>query len=288
MLRHKKNVFLKKSINQLQDMQSVVWQEIEQLYQEFQKLGISEAVDYEKYYLYSLIAHSTAIEGSTLTEVETQILFDEGLTAKGKPLVYHLMNEDLKKAFELAKTDSVSLIPITSAFLQKLNATLMRTTGSVHNVMGGSFDSSKGDFRLCGVTAGIGGWSYMNYQKVPAKVDELCALLQEKQKTVGTLREQYELSFNAHLNLVTIHPWVDGNGRTARLLMNYIQFCYNLFPTKIFKEDREEYILSLRQSQEEENNRYFLDFMFGQLKKSLLLEIEKFNSSRKKGFSFMF
>ncbi|WP_300764837.1 Fic family protein [uncultured Bacteroides sp.] len=269
-------------------MQSVVWQEIEQLYQEFQKLGISEAVDYEKYYLYSLIAHSTAIEGSTLTEVETQILFDEGLTAKGKPLVYHLMNEDLKKAFELAKTDSVSLIPITSAFLQKLNATLMRTTGSVHNVMGGSFDSSKGDFRLCGVTAGIGGWSYMNYQKVPAKVDELCALLQEKQKTVGTLREQYELSFNAHLNLVTIHPWVDGNGRTARLLMNYIQFCHNLFPTKIFKEDREEYILSLRQSQEEENNRYFLDFMFGQLKKSLLLEIEKFNSSRKKGFSFMF
>ncbi|MBM6883664.1 Fic family protein [Bacteroides caecigallinarum] len=269
-------------------MQSVVWQEIEQLYQEFQKLGISEAVDYEKYYLYSLITHSTAIEGSTLTEAEAQMLFDEGLTAKGKPLVYHLMNEDLKKAYELAKTDSVSLIPITSAFLQKLNATLMRTTGSVHNVMGGSFDSSKGDFRLCGVTAGIGGWSYMNYQKVPAKVDELCALLQEKQKTVGTLREQYELSFNAHLNLVTIHPWVDGNGRTARLLMNYIQFCHNLFPTKIFKEDREEYILSLRQSQEEENNRYFLDFMFGQLKKSLLLEIEKFNSSRKKGFSFMF
>ena len=279
---------MKKSTNQLQDMQSVVWQEIEQLYQEFQKLGISEAVDYEKYYLYSLITHSTAIEGSTLTEAEAQMLFDEGLTAKGKPLVYHLMNEDLKKAYELAKTDSVSLIPITSAFLQKLNATLMRTTGSVHNVMGGSFDSSKGDFRLCGVTAGIGGWSYMNYQKVPAKVDELCALLQEKQKIVGTLREQYELSFNAHLNLVTIHPWVDGNGRTARLLMNYIQFCHNLFPTKIFKEDREEYILSLRQSQEEENNRYFLDFMFGQLKKSLLLEIEKFNSSRKKGFSFMF
>lgn len=128
----------------------------------------------------------------------------------------------------------------------------MRTTGSIHNVMGGSFDSSKGEFRLCGVTAGVGGRSYMSYQKVPAKVDELCALLQEKQKTVGTFREQYELSFNAHLNLVTIHPWIDGNGRTARLLMNYIQFCYNLFSTKIFKEDREEYISALQQSQEEE------------------------------------
>ena len=269
-------------------MEQGVWQEIERLYQKFQQLGISEVVDYEKYYLYSLITHSTAIEGSTLTEAEAQMLFDEGLTAKGKPLVYHLMNEDLKKAYELAKEEPKSKKPINSAFLQKLNSTLMRTTGSIYNVMGGSFDSSKGEFRLCGVTAGIDGRSYMSYQKVPAKVEELCALLQEKQKAVGTFREQYELSFNAHLNLVTIHPWVDGNGRTARLLMNYIQFCYNLFPTKIFKEDREEYISALRQSQEEETNLPFLGFMAVQLKKSLSLEIERFKTSQKKIFSFMF
>ena len=105
---------------------------------------------------------------------------------------------------------------------------------------------------------------------------------------MGTFREQYELSFNAHLNLVTIHPWVDGNGRTARLLMNYIQFCYNLFPTKIFKEDREEYISALRLSQEDEVNQPFLNFMADQLKKSLSLEIERFNNSQKKIFSFMF
>ena len=128
----------------------------------------------------------------------------------------------------------------------------------------------------------------MTYQKVPAKVEELCALLHEKQRGVGTFREQYELSFNAHLNLVTIHPWVDGNGRTARLLMNYIQFCYHLFPTKIFKEDREEYISALQLSQEEEVNQPFLDFMAGQLKKSLSLEIERFDASQKKIFSFMF
>lgn len=269
-------------------MEQEVWQEIEQLYQRFQKLGINEAVDYDKYYLYSLITHSTAIEGSTLTELDAQLLFDEGVTAKGKPLVHHLMNEDLKQAYEFAKTESERLVPVTPAFLRRLNATLMHTTGSVHSVMGGSFDSSKGEFRLCGVTAGVGGYSYMNYLKVPAKVDELCVILQEKQKTVRTVREQYELSFNAHLNLVTIHPWVDGNGRIARLLMNYIQFCYHLFPTKIFKEDREAYILSLRQCQDEGTNQPFLDFMAGQLKKSLSLEIERFNASQKKGFCFMF
>lgn len=269
-------------------MEQSVWHEIEQLYQKFQKLRINEAVDYDKYYLYSLITHSTAIEGSTLTELDTQLLFDEGVTAKGKPLVHHLMNEDLKQAYELAKAESVSLVPVTPAFLQRLNATLMRTTGSVHSVTGGSFDSSKGEFRLCGVTAGVGGHSYMNYLKVPAKIDEFCAILQAKQKTMGTFREQYELSFNVHLNLVTIHPWVDGNGRTARLLMNYIQFCYHLFPMKIFKEDRADYILSLRQSQDDEVDQSFLAFMAMQLKKSLFLEIEKYNLSRKKGFNFMF
>ncbi len=269
-------------------MEQDVWQEIEQLYQTFQELGINESVDYDKYYLYSLITHSTAIEGSTLTELDTQLLFDEGVTAKGKPLVHHLMNEGLKQAYDFAKAESGQLVPITPVFLQRLNAVLMRTTGSVHSVMGGSFDSSKGEFRLCGVTAGVGGQSYMNYIKVPAKVDELCVLLQEKQKIARTFREQYELSFNAHLNLVTIHPWVDGNGRTARLLMNYIQFCYRLFPTKIFKEDREAYILSLRQCQNEETNQPFLSFMAGQLKKSLSLEIERFKASQKKGFCFMF
>lgn len=269
-------------------MEQGVWQEIEQLYQKFRQLGINEAVDYEKYYLYSLIAHSTAIEGSTLTETEVQKLFDGGLTAKGKPLVHHLMNEDLKKAYELAKEDAKCKEPINSAFLQKLNATLMRTTGSIHHVMGGTFDSSKGEFRLCSATAGFGVRSYTSYQKFPAKVEKLCTLLQDKQKAARTFREQYELSFNAHFNLATIHPWVDGNGRAARLLMNYIQFCYSLLPTKTFKEDREAYISALRLSREEEVSLPFFHFMAGQLKKSLSQEIERFNASQTRSFSFMF
>lgn len=269
-------------------MEQNIWKELEELNQEFMKLGIIQSVDYEKYYLYSLITHSTAIEGSILTEIETQLLFDEGLTAKGKPLVHHLMNEDLKDAYESAKDKAKLHTLITPAFLQEMNAMLMRTTGGIHNTVAGSFNSSEGEYRLCGVTVGIGGHSYMNYLKVPEKVEELCLLLQDKQKKAATFQEQYELSFNAHLNLVTIHPWLDGNGRTARLLMNYLQFCYSLFPSKIFMEDRADYILSLRQSQEDETNQPFFDFMVMQLKKSLSSEIEKYNASRKKGFSFMF
>ena len=58
--------------------------------------GIEQQVDYEKFYLYSLITHSTAIEGSTVTEVENQLLFDEGIAAKGRSLVEQMMNVDLK------------------------------------------------------------------------------------------------------------------------------------------------------------------------------------------------
>ena len=52
----------------------------------FKQLGIDEQIDYNKFYLYSIITHSTAIEGSTVTEIENQLLFDEGISAKGRSM----------------------------------------------------------------------------------------------------------------------------------------------------------------------------------------------------------
>ncbi|EJW97703.1 Fic family protein [gut metagenome] len=63
------------------------------------ELGIFNQIDYEKKYLYSIITHSTAIEGSTITEVETQLLFNEGITANGKPMVEQLMPTALQVYF---------------------------------------------------------------------------------------------------------------------------------------------------------------------------------------------
>ena len=56
------------------------------LLQQHKELGISEQIDYNKFYLYSIIAHSTAIEGSTVTEVEAQLLFDEGITSSKRTI----------------------------------------------------------------------------------------------------------------------------------------------------------------------------------------------------------
>ncbi|MCL2311739.1 MAG: hypothetical protein FWC41_04515, partial [Firmicutes bacterium] len=76
-----------------------IWKNIEAVTKKYNALRLNDAINYKKFYLYSIITHSTAIEGSTLTESETALLFDEGLTAKGKPLLHHLMNEDLKNAY---------------------------------------------------------------------------------------------------------------------------------------------------------------------------------------------
>lgn len=69
---------------------------------EYCQLGIPQQLDYSKFYLYSIITHSTAIEGSTVTEVENQLLFDEGITSNKRTLREQLMNLDLKSAYALS------------------------------------------------------------------------------------------------------------------------------------------------------------------------------------------
>ena len=65
--------------------------QIQKIIQEYKSLSIQQQLDYDKFYLYSIITHSTAIEGSTVTEIENQLLFDEGISAN-KPMHEQLMN----------------------------------------------------------------------------------------------------------------------------------------------------------------------------------------------------
>ena len=73
------------------------------LLHQHKELGISEQIDYDKFYLYSIITHSTAIEGSTVTEVEAQLLFDEGITSSKRTMMEQMMNLDLKVAYEYGR-----------------------------------------------------------------------------------------------------------------------------------------------------------------------------------------
>lgn len=89
----------------------------------------------------------------------------------------------------------------------------------------------------------------------------------------------YELSFDAHYHLVTIHPWADGNGRMARLVMNMLQFEFGLIPTKILKDDKEEYIKALVETRENEDLSVFREFMTATMVKNLTHDIETYRES---------
>ena len=250
--------------------------------EEHNRLGFQKQIDYNKYYLYSIVTHSTAIEGSTMTEVDNQLLFDEGLTAKGKNIIEQNMNLDLKAAYERSMELAEGHTPFSIGILKHLASLVMRRTGGEVNGLAGSFDSSRGDLRLVNVTAGAGGKTYMNFQKVPYKLEDFCREINERRKELlesPDIYEQYKLSFIAHLKLVTIHPWVDGNGRMSRLIMNHLQHEFGLVPSKVLKENKGDYIEAVKKSQEEESEVPFLTFMFEEHARNLQKEIENYKLS---------
>lgn len=254
---------------------------LEQLVTRYRELGIDNQIDYDKFYLYSLITHSTAIEGSTITELENQIMFDHGVSLKGKSIEEQSMNLDLKVAYEKAIELAEQHESITVDMLISLSALVMKNTGKEYKTALGDFSSARGELRLLNVTAGVGGRSYMNYSKVPTKLAEFCEQLNAERARAAAMSvdELYRVTFDAHYNLVTIHPWADGNGRMARLVMNMLQFEFGLIPTKILKEDKEEYIKALVATREDDNLDVFRTFMTSMMEHNLRNEMAVYMES---------
>jgi len=253
------------------------------------KLNLHDVIDYDKFNEYAITAHSTQIEGSTLTVEEASLLIDEGITPKGKPLIHSLMVTDhhqaLKKAIQLGKEK----IRLSQSIICSLNAAVMKSTGQEYNTALGTINAAKGELRKGAVF--VQKRYFPNYAKVPSLLEALCNQVNEKIAQSLTIREQIDLSYSAHFNLVSIHPHYDGNGRTSRLVMNMIQSYYGLPMSVTFKEDKLEYFKALEDSRETENLTPFKDFMDQQYIKYLSAEIERFqkqSDKQFKGSSFLF
>lgn len=264
-------------------------QTIISLINKFQSLNLSAIIDFDKFNGYAITHHSTTIEGSTLTEIETRLLLDEGITPAGKPLLHSLMVQDHYNALQFIIQKAKEKTIITTEFIQQINAAVMKQTGSVYQTVFGELDATKGIFRKGNVSAG--NTYFVGYEKVEPLVKKLCAGIAEKIITANSLLDKLNICFAAHFDLVTIHPFYDGNGRTSRLLMNYLQLYFNLPLSIVFKEDKAAYFEALQQTREEEDIAIFQKFMYGQYEKYLQQEIDKFEQADKKGgkgFSFVF
>jgi Fic family protein len=256
----------------------------------YNSLGIDEVIDHERFNLISIVHHSTKIEGCTLTDVETQVLLNEGLTPKGKPLQDSLMVTDHYAALIFALSKAKEKKPVTVQLIKEINSQVVRNTARVYNTIFGTIDASSGAFRKGNVTAGS---SYFpNFDKVELLTERLVRTIDEQMQQPITVQDQLELSFVAHFNLVSIHPFYDGNGRTSRLLMNYIQAYYGLPLAIVFNESKVEYIQALIDSRDQNNISIFNTFMTLEYTRLLTSEIKKFKEMNKpkngRGFNLLF
>jgi len=262
-----------------------IWQTAEKLNSEYISFNLSDIIDYEKYKLYAIVTSSTQLEGSTLNELDTKLLLDDGITAKGKPLEHHLMVKDNYEAMKFAMKAGDEKQILSIDFLKRLNSLNMTGTGTIVNNVLGTVDGKKGDFRLVNAFSEALGY-YLDAPKILNAVSAFCEEFNRQMKT-DNKTDLLRSSFDAHVNLVLIHPWQDGNKRTSRLVMNFMQRRAGLPLTKVHKEDSKAYLLALKKVKDDGDLDSFRNFMIKQHIKTLQNEITAYKKMNKKSFNLI-
>ncbi len=174
--------------------------------------------------------NSTAIEGNTLSLMETKLLLDDQLSVGGKQLreIYEVVNHN--KAFEYVGSCIAKGTPLDEKIVKDIHAILME------NIMQGGIYRDV-DVYISGA------------QHTPPSPNEMYRQIKGFYMDLSEKSgiEPIKLAAWTHAEFVRIHPFVDGNGRTARLIMNYQLMLGGYLPVSIAKGDRLKYFDCLEQ-----------------------------------------
>ena len=191
--------------------------ELQRQIDSYRPLDKNQANQLRNYFRIGLTYSSNALEGNTLTELETKIIIEDGLTIGGKTVVEHNEAVGHSEAYDLlwklsgkqqvSATDILDLHRLVYYRIDQANAGIYRTTAVY--ISGSEFVPPKA-------------------VQVPQLMTGYIAQLEQWRTSMHPV----ELSALAHGGLVTIHPFIDGNGRAARLLMNLL-LVQNGYPVTI-------------------------------------------------------
>jgi Fic family protein len=175
---------------------------------------------------------SNAIEGNTLTAIETTLVIEQGITIGGKPLRDHCEAIDHFEAIRYVRALARQARPVTEMDVRTLHRLVLLR--SMPHIAGQYAD--QGRF----VLTARGRRAFPTPAEIPALMGDFSAWLGAATDTPGT-------AFSAHRRLVDIHPFNDGNGRTARLLMNLLLLRAGYPPVSVRPEDRPAYLAALQE-----------------------------------------
>ena len=173
--------------------------------------------------------NSNGIEGNSLTLKETFLVINEGVTVKGKPLKDHLEAKDHQAALEYLYdlVDKDKKHTISEMLIRNLHQIIIQKTDK----------KWAGRYRNANVIIGGAKHTPPDASQVPQKMQALISWLNSQRGKMGAV----ELSALLHHKLVHIHPFFDGNGRTARLTMNLLLMQAGYPLVIILKNDRKKY-----------------------------------------------
>ena len=206
----------------------------------------------QRYYDVELTYTSNAIEGNTLTARETAEVIEHGITVGGKPLRDHLEALDHHAALLWVREAAAAAAPLSEAVVCELHR---RIVARSQPDIAGFY--SRNPRRIAG-----SGAVFPNPAKIPALMAGFGAWL----ATAGTVPATI---FDAHFRLTAIHPFGDGNGRTARLLMNLMLLRGGYPPVAVHPEDRRAYLDALERASLTGDQSEFQRFLHGRLDATL-------------------
>ncbi len=196
-----------------------------------------------------LIATSNQIEGNTLTVRETALVIEKGLTISGKPLKDHFEAVNHKAALDWIKTAAAQSTPVTQREVLEIHQAVLTRLD----------DEWAGRYRNMPVR--ITGSRHVPPN--PRKVPELMDAWENEAATAWQTQHPVHLAADLHSRLAGIHPFVDGNGRTSRLVMNLALLRHG-WPLVIIPSEsalRLAYYEALEQAQTGSNPEAFRDFI---------------------------
>lgn len=199
---------------------------------------------YEKDFELRFTHNSTAIEGNTLTLIETKLVLEDGVSVGGKELreIYEVINH--KKAYAYVKKCIKNNKPLTENIVKDLHAILTENI-----ITGGIYRNQEVRISGAGFTPPAGNEMYIQIKN-----------FYEDLKCQTNLNA-IELAAWTHAEFVRIHPFIDGNGRTGRLLMNYQLMLHGFLPVSVDKNTRLDYYNALEQYAADGDLKPFADFI---------------------------